>query len=92
MNHGIFTFADNAKESYGLMIKYVSQAERAIKKLKSKKIKQIKKFSTNFTVHEVAPVIRGLLSENKEEKFILNYRINQNLKYFINYLNKDLNS
>ena len=29
MNHGIFTFADDAKEAYNLMIKYVSQAERA---------------------------------------------------------------
>ena len=82
MNHGIFTFADNAKEAYGLMIKYVSQAERAIKKLKSKKIKQIKKYSTKFSPHEVAPVIRGLLSENKDQKFIVNYRINQRFKIF----------
>ena len=48
MNHGIFTFGNDAKEAYDLMIKYVSQAERAIKKLKVKKIKQIKKFSTKF--------------------------------------------
>jgi len=84
MNHGIFTFADNAKESYDLMIKYVSKAERAIKKLKSKKIKQIKNYSTKFDVHEIAPIIRGLLSENKDQKFIVNYRMNKNLKYFIN--------
>ena len=30
MNHGIFTFANDAKEAYDLMIKYVSQAERAV--------------------------------------------------------------
>jgi rhamnose utilization protein RhaD (predicted bifunctional aldolase and dehydrogenase)/NAD(P)-dependent dehydrogenase (short-subunit alcohol dehydrogenase family) len=84
MNHGIFTFADNAREAYSLMIKYVSQAERAVKKLKSKKIKQIKNYSVKFSAHEVAPVIRGLLSENKDQKFIINFRINQNLKYFIN--------
>jgi len=84
MNHGIFTFADNAKDAYALMIKYVSQAERAIKKLKTKKIKQIKNYSTRFSPHEVSPIIRGLLSENKDQKFIVNFRINQNLKYFIN--------
>ena len=84
MNHGIFTFADNAKEAYSLMIKYVSQAEREIKKLKSKKIKQIKNYSTKFSAHDAAPIIRGLLSENKDQKFIVNYRINQSLKYFIN--------
>ena len=84
MNHGIFTFANNCKEAYDLMISYVSKAEKAIKKLKSKKIKQIKKFSTKFNPHDVAPIIRGLLSENKDQKFIINYRLNKHLKYFIN--------
>jgi len=84
MNHGIFTFADDAKEAYSLMIKYVSQAERAIKKLKVKKIKQIKNFSTKFTVQEIAPIIRGLSANNKDQKFIVNYRLNKHLKYFMN--------
>ena len=84
MNHGIFTFADDAKDAYDLMIKYVSKAERAVKKLKSKKIKQIKKFPTRFNIHEIAPIIRGLLSENKDQKFVVNYRLNKHLKYFIN--------
>jgi len=84
MNHGIFTLADDAKEAYNLMIKYVSQAERAIKKLKVKKIKQIKNFSTKFNAHEIAPIIRGLLSNNKDQKFVVNYRLNKHLKYFMN--------
>tara|TARA_B100000029_G_scaffold39541_1_gene36920 strand:- start:519 stop:2552 length:2034 start_codon:yes stop_codon:yes gene_type:complete len=84
MNHGIFTFANDCKEAYDLMIKYVSKAEHEIKKLKIKKIKQIKKFPIKFNVHEIAPVIRGLLSENKDQKFIVNYRLNKHLKYFIN--------
>ena len=84
MNHGIFTFSNDAKKSYSLMIKYVSQAERAIKKLKVKKIKQIKNYSTKFKAHEIAPIIRGLSSSNNDQKFIVNYRINKNLKYFMN--------
>ena len=84
MNHGIFTFANDCKAAYDLMIKYVSKAENTIKKLKSKKIKQIKKFSPKFNPHEVAPIIRGLLSENKDQKFVINYRLNKHLKYFIN--------
>ena len=84
MNHGIFTFSDDAKEAYNLMIKYVSQAERAIKKLKVKKIKQIKNFSTKFSAHEIAPIIRGLSSNNENQKFIVNYKLNKQLKYFIN--------
>ena len=84
MNHGIFTFNNDAKEAYSLMIKYVSKAERAIKKFKVKKIKQIKNFSTKFDAHEIAPVIRGLLSKNKDQKFVVNYRLNKYLKYFMN--------
>jgi len=84
MNHGIFTFSNDAKEAYNLMIKYVSQAERAIKKLKVKKIKQIKNYSTKFSVHEIAPIIRGLSSNKKDQKFIINYRLNKDLKYFMN--------
>ena len=84
MNHGIFTFSNDAKEAYSLMIKYVSQAERAIKKLKVKKIKQIKNYSTKFKVHEISPIIRGLSSNNNDQKFIVNYRLNKDLKYFMN--------
>ena len=84
MNHGIFTFADSAKDAYDLMIKYVSKAENATKRLKRKKIKQVKKYNFKFDKSEIAPILRGLLSINKEDKFIVNYRINKNLKYFIN--------
>jgi len=85
MNHGLFTFNNDANEAYSLMIKYVSQAERAIKKLKVKKIKQIKNFSTKFGAHEIAPIIRGFLSSNnKDQKFVVNYRLNKHLKYFMN--------
>ena len=37
MNHGIFTFADDCKEAYDLMIKYVSKAEKSNKKIKKQK-------------------------------------------------------
>ena len=84
MNHGIFTFANNAKDAYDLMIKYVSKAEKEIKKLKSKKIKQIKYTKNKFKPHDIAPILRGLLSENKDQKFVINYRSNKKLEYFIN--------
>ena len=44
LNHGIFTFADDAKTSYNLMIKYVSDAEKAInsKNLTSNGITKLK--------------------------------------------------
>ena len=84
LNHGIFTFDNDAKTSYDLMIKYVSIAEKSVKKIKRKKIKQIKKFNNSFKPHEISPILRGLLSETKDVKFIINFRSNKVLNYFIN--------
>ncbi len=84
LNHGIFTFDNDAKKSYDLMIKYVSIAEKTIRKLKRKKIKQIKNYNTKFKPHEIAPILRGLLTEKKDQKFVLNFRVNKTLNYFIN--------
>ena len=84
LNHGIFTFSNDAKESYDLMIKYVSDAEKAIKKLKRKKIKQIKSLNTKITPAQIAPILRGLTSSGSKSKFILTFRNNKTLKYFIN--------
>ena len=83
LNHGIFTFSNDAKESYDLMIKYVSDAEKAIKKLKRKKIKQIKSLNTKITPAQIAPILRGLTSNGANKKFILTFRNNKILKYFI---------
>ena len=84
LNHGIFTFDNDAKKSYDLMIKYVSIAEKTIRKLKRKKIKQIKNYNTKFKPHEIAPILRGLLTEKKDQKFVINFRSNKTLDYFIN--------
>ena len=89
LNHGIFTFADNAKDAYSLMIKYISDAEKTLTKLKKKKIKQIKKTKFNFSTADIAPILRGLLSEKNANKFILNFKKNRKLDYFIN--GKDIN-
>ena len=88
LNHGIFTFADNAKKSYSLMIKYVSIAERALKKLRKKKNIQVKKNNFSFKPHEIIPILRGLLSHNNTgRKFVVNYRSTNNLNYFLNNKN-----
>jgi Uncharacterized conserved protein len=65
------------------MIKYVSDAEKAIKKLKRKKIKQIKSLNTKITPAQIAPILRGLTSNGANKKFILTFRNNKILKYFI---------
>ena len=71
------------------MIKYISDAEKTLTKLKKKKIKQIKKTKFNFSTADIAPILRGLLSEKNDNKFILNFKKNSKLDYFIN--GKDIN-
>ena len=71
------------------MIKYISYAEKTLTKLKKKKIKQIKKTKFNFSTADIAPILRGLLSEKNDDKFILNFKKNSKLDYFIN--GKDIN-
>ncbi len=84
LNHGIFTFSNDAKESYDLMIQYVTDAEKALRKLKRKKIKQIQKINPKITPSQIAPILRGLASNGADKKFILTFRNNKTLKYFIN--------
>mgnify|MGYP007000179916 CR=1 len=55
-----------------------------VSKLKRKKIKQIKKYTTKFKPYEIAPILRGLLTDKRDQKFIINYRSNKTLDYFIN--------
>ena len=86
LNHGIFTFSNSAKESYDLMIRNVTLAESAIKKMKSKKLKQIKISKCKLSPYEIAPVLKGLLTE-KDNSFIINYRLNKDIKYFMNGVN-----
>ena len=85
LNHGIFTFSNSAKESYDLMIKNVTIAESAIRKMKNKKLRQIKSFKNILKPADIAPILRGLLTDNKkDESFVINYRINKDIKYFMN--------
>ena len=59
MNHGIFTFANDPKESYDLMIKYVTQAERYEKSLSPRKVKKIKSKKNVINIEKILPIIRG---------------------------------
>ena len=67
LKHGVLTFSDNVEESYKLMIKYVTLAEKALIKLKIKKNQQVKKTIPLFKPHEISPILRGLLSDNSKK-------------------------
>ncbi len=80
--HGIFTFGDNAEESFKRMIKAVTTAENYLKNQKVYKIKKIKKTNNRFDPLLIAPLIKSHLCKN--ENYILNFRCNQDLLDAIN--------
>ena len=67
LNHGIFTFAEHAKESYELMIRYISLAEKELKQ-KSKSINVKKYQEKKITASSIANLIRQQISIKPNKK------------------------
>ena len=68
LNHGIFTFADDAKESYLRMIRYISKAEKELSK-KSKNIRTKNYIETKINASEISNLIRQQISYQKEDDY-----------------------
>ena len=76
LNHGIFTFADEAKSAYDLMIDYVSRAERFLAQQNSKKTPVAALGTACPDTDIILPLIRGAMSHNEKngQTFHLNLR------------------
>ncbi len=79
LNHGIFTFASTAENSYNRMIKYVTLAENYIKKckLKSKKINAISKKNNNFDIGKLQNQFRKIYFKYTKTKWIIKHNGNR---------------
>lgn len=89
LNHGLFTFGDNAKESYGRMIKIVQEAENLINRKIDLDLSN-NKFSEklNSTKIKIISCLRGLISHQSKkfgvkEKWIFDLRSNQKIQEFL---------
>ena len=74
MNHGIFTFGENAKTSYELMIDYVHKAESYIRskmpaEISSKKTENISAAAEkmNIDASRIAQIVRGVCAYRNSE-------------------------
>ena len=68
LNHGIFTFADDAKESYLRMIRYITKAERELSK--NSKALVVKKYSEKkISISSAANIIRQQISNQVNDDF-----------------------
>ena len=87
LNHGIFTFGENAKQSYDRMIKYVTIAENYIK-LNKKKYSCLK--LNNLKISNDIPIIcRKIFKKIDNNKWIIKLNSSKDDREFT--LRKDIN-
>jgi rhamnose utilization protein RhaD (predicted bifunctional aldolase and dehydrogenase)/NAD(P)-dependent dehydrogenase (short-subunit alcohol dehydrogenase family) len=89
LRHGIFTFAEDAREAYELMIEMVTLAEERLKRGKTT-LAQANIPAKLATVAEIAPILRGacaLVNDKKEgaaKRQILDFRSSEKILHYVN--------
>lgn len=82
LKHGIFTFADTAKDAYGHMISNVTKAERRLAKGAKKTFVQAKLPTKIAKVSEIAPILRGLVELNGK-RMVMDFRTSKEIRAFV---------
>jgi len=82
LKHGIFTFADTAKDAYSHMISNVSKAERRLTKGAKKSFVQVKLPKKIARVSEVAPILRGLV-ELDGKRMVMDFRTSKEILGYV---------
>ena len=91
LKHGIFTFGDDAKESYDRMIKLVSIAEKRLNRVNNIIItkKLARKNLSQQIGNNIFPLIRKHLSRKEKNgsfiKWILDLRVNDKILKYLNH-------
>jgi rhamnose utilization protein RhaD (predicted bifunctional aldolase and dehydrogenase)/NAD(P)-dependent dehydrogenase (short-subunit alcohol dehydrogenase family) len=89
LRHGIFTFAEDARSAYELMIEMVSLAEERIERGK-KTIRQVQLPQEVARIAEFAPILRGAVAleskprEGTAKRQILAFRRNEEILNYVN--------
>ena len=89
LKHGIFTFAETAREAYGRMIELVTLAEKRLARAKRKPVPVKALPKALARPAEVAPVLRGLLAreidrgEGLYSRLVLTFRTSPAIRAFV---------
>ncbi|BAE49085.1 bifunctional aldolase/short-chain dehydrogenase [Paramagnetospirillum magneticum] len=82
VKHGIFTFADNARTAYELMIEMVTLAEQRLEKGRKPLVAATGLPKDPAPLAEVAPILRGLLA-NGPKRRILDFRTSNAIRAYV---------
>jgi rhamnose utilization protein RhaD (predicted bifunctional aldolase and dehydrogenase)/NAD(P)-dependent dehydrogenase (short-subunit alcohol dehydrogenase family) len=80
--HGVFTFADTAKDAYERMIKVCNQAEQRIRQGRTKTLVSVKLPKQTATAAEIAPVLRGLTALGSKP-MVLEFRTSKAVRQYV---------
>ena len=82
--HGIFTFAETARDAYELMIDMVTQAEGRLT-AGARPFAQVKLPANVASAAQVAPIIRGALADRRGEvqRFVLDHRTSDTIRHYV---------
>lgn len=88
MNHGIFTFHDDPRQSYEDMIRLVTLAEGRLDRGKARPFAAAALPKSAPPLAEVAPVIRGALAletaqEGRPDRWVLDFRTSDEIRHFV---------
>lgn len=89
--HGIFTFADTARQSYDRMIDMVSMAEDRIAQAPRKLFPAARPLEKPATLAQIAPIVRGACALNDGEgrfrRWVFEFRTDERLWEFVSQQN-----
>jgi rhamnose utilization protein RhaD (predicted bifunctional aldolase and dehydrogenase)/NAD(P)-dependent dehydrogenase (short-subunit alcohol dehydrogenase family) len=87
--HGLFTFGDDARQSYERHIELAARAEERLRRGRAKVFASAQMPSQIATVAEVAPILRGACAMKDERtegdwrRLILDFRSNDAIRHFV---------
>jgi len=86
--HGIFTFAEGAKEAYSLMIEFVTMAEEFVARKGKKPFVSVSLPSSLAKASEIAPYLRGAVAvdhgEGRFDRMVSDFRTSPKILDYVN--------
>ena len=92
LKHGLFTYAETAKESYQRLVSLVSAAEARLQRGTRSVFAGVPPNGESASTAEVAPVLRGLCASVGGQRFVFDFRTGPEVLNYVNHPELDRHS